>query len=56
MRILICDDNQDNLNRLEIHVKEYMKNRFIKAEFYSTTSSNEILSNTQAYDLAFLDI
>lgn len=56
MRILICDDNQENLNRLEIHVKEYMKNRFIKAEFYSTTSSSEILSNTQAYDLAFLDI
>lgn len=56
MRILICDDNKDNLDRLEIHIKEYMKNRFIKAEFHSTTSSNEILSNTQSYDLAFLDI
>lgn len=56
MKILICDDNKKCLNRLAIHIEEYMKNRYIKAEFYATTSANEIFSNNETYDLAFLDI
>ena len=56
MKILICDDNEANLRRLEIHVKEYMKNRYIKAEFYCTSSASEAFSAELDFDLAFLDI
>ena len=56
MKILICDDNEANLKRLEIHVREYMKNRYIKAEFYCTSSASEAFSAELDFDLAFLDI
>lgn len=56
MRILICDDHQQDLNVLKIHVEEYMKNHFIKAEYVTTTSSKNIIENNDVFDLAFLDI
>lgn len=56
MRILICDDEEECLNEMKIHVEEYMKNHYVKAEFFTTTSSKEILENDIPFDLALLDI
>ena len=56
MRILICDDHQKDLDVLKIHVEEYMKNHFIKAEYVTTTFSKNIIENNDVFDLAFLDI
>ena len=56
MRILICDDEEKYLNELKIHIEEYMIEHFIDADFFTTTSSKEIMENEESYDLAFLDI
>lgn len=56
MKILICDDEAVYLRILCAHVREYMKNRYICCEITSTTNPTEIMENTQAFDLAFLDI
>ncbi len=56
MRIAICDDDEKYLNELKAYVEKYMTSRYIKAEFYTTTSPKEIIDNDIAFDLAFLDI
>lgn len=56
MKILICDDEAVYLRILCAHVREYMKNRYICCEITATTNPTEIMKNTQAFDLAFLDI
>ena len=56
MKILLCDDEQEHLDILRIHVEEYMKNHFIKAEYTATLSSTSVVQNDEPYDLAFLDI
>lgn len=56
MRILICDDDEKYLNDLKKYIEEYLKNHYIKAEFYTTASPREIIDNDIAFDLAFLDI
>lgn len=56
MKILICDDEHKFLNDLHAHVREYMQNRFIPHDITATDNPAEILSNTEIYNLAFLDI
>lgn len=56
MNIVICDDDEKNLNYVKIHIEEYMKERYINAEFFTTTSPKEILKCNTVFDLAFLDI
>ncbi len=56
MRIAICDDDERYLNELKAYVEGYMKNHYIKVEFYTTTSPGEIMDSDIAFDLAFLDI
>lgn len=56
MKILICDDDEKNLNYVKIHIEEYMKEHYMNAEFFTTTSPNEILECNTVFDLAFLDI
>lgn len=48
MKILICDDEQTNLNTLRIHIEEYMQSHHI---LYSMTALADAV-----FDLAFLDI
>ena len=45
MKIVICDDEKNNLNQLKIHIEEYMKNHYMKAEFFTTTNPSEILAS-----------
>ena len=56
MKIAICDDEEKHLNLLKVNIEEYMKQHGIKAEFYTTTSSSEILESDVVFDFAFLDI
>ena len=56
MKILICDDEIQNLDLLRVHVQEYMDNRFIHCEITVSTCPAEILSKKEVYNLAFLDI
>ena len=56
MKILICDDEMQYLEQLEVHVKEYMRNRYIECEITTTTDPAYILNSQLCFDLAFLDI
>lgn len=56
MRILICDDEEQYLTSLKLHIEEYLKNRYIKAEFYTAISAIDIPYNEIPFDIAFLDI
>lgn len=56
MKVLICDDEQTNLEMLKKHIIEYAEAHCLKADIYATVSSKNILENDTAYDLAFLDI
>lgn len=56
MRILICDDEAKYLDLLQIHVQEYMANRYIPCEITTATDPVSILQGGQSFDLAFLDI
>ncbi len=56
MNILICDDETYFLDCLNIHVQEYMRNRYIPCNITASENSVEILQGDSVYDLAFLDI
>lgn len=55
MRILICDDEQTNLNTLQIHIEEYMRSHHILYSITALVDSTK-LSKDESFDLAFLDI
>lgn len=56
MRILICDDEEKYVVSLKDNITQYFKERYINAEFVTTTSSKEVLQIQEPFDLAFLDI
>lgn len=56
MNILICDDEDQYLDSMKSHVKEYMNNHYIKANIIAIKSPNNIINNDIKIDLAFLDI
>lgn len=56
MRILICDDEFQYINDLQLHIQEYMKNHFIQYDIDTYSSPKEILETNKIYDLVFLDI
>lgn len=56
MRILICDDEADYLDQLNIHINEYMRNHFIECNITVTQQPMSIIHSDAFFDLAFLDI
>lgn len=56
MNILICDDEDQYLDSMKSHVKEYMNNHYIKANIIAVKSPSNIINNDIKIDLAFLDI
>lgn len=56
MRILICDDEEQNLEILQCYVREYMDKRFIEYDIIATSDPIEALKFNHPFDLAFLDI
>lgn len=56
MKILICDDEQEQLDILTPYVRQYMEERGIACEITAATDPAAILKSDQVYDLAVLDI
>lgn len=56
MRILICDDDRENLDILQAYVQTYMDSHFITCEIMTTTDPTIIYHGQEVFDLAFLDI
>ncbi len=56
MNILICDDEAVFLEKLRVHIQEYMKSHFITCNITATTEPRDILNSKESYTLAFLDI
>ena len=56
MNILICDDENTNLDMLKKHITEYAEAHTLNANIFATDASKEILNYNTVYDLAFLDI
>lgn len=56
MKILICDDEQQYIDKLKIQLEKFMQCRFISYEIDTTDEPQSIIKNDTVYQLAFLDI
>ena len=56
LKILICDDDSQNLRELTTHVRSYMENKGVPYELTAEGDPRTILMNSKSYDLALLDI
>ena len=56
MKILICDDEQQYVDELKIHIEKYMQSRFANFEIDTTNNPQTIVDSNEIYQLAFLDI
>ena len=56
MKVLICDDEENFLHLLQLHIQEYMNNHFIPCDITLATDPLNIVHNEKSYDLAFLDV
>ena len=56
MKILICDDEIQYIDKLKKYIEEYMKCRSIDYEIDTECEPVNILSNNSIYQLVFLDI
>lgn len=56
MKILICDDEQQYVDELKIHIEKYMQGRFVNFEIDTANNPQTIADNSEIYQLAFLDI
>lgn len=56
MKILLCDDEQQYIDELKIHIEEFMKSRSISFEILTFNNPQSIVESDIVYQLAFLDI
>lgn len=56
MKILICDDEQQYVDELKIHIEKYMQSRFANFEIDTTNNPQTVVDSNEIYQLAFLDI
>lgn len=56
MKILICDDEQQYIDELKIHIENFLQDRVIKFEIHTVNNPKTIVDNNEIYQLAFLDI
>ena len=56
MKILICDDEQQYVDELKIHIEKYMQSQFANFEIDTTNNPQTIVDSNEIYQLAFLDI
>ena len=56
MKILICDDEMENVGILQNYVAEYMRTRNIVASITAVIDPTTIISKDCSFDLALLDI
>lgn len=56
MKILICDDEQQYIDKLKNHIEKFMECRFINYEIDIANNPKSIAETKEVYQLAFLDI
>lgn len=56
MRILICDDDQQIIDKISEYLSKISKKRKLLFDIKSCTSGNNIYSECIKYDIAFIDI
>lgn len=56
MKILICDDEQQYVDELKIHIEKYMQSWFADFEIDTTNNPQTVVDSNEIYQLAFLDI
>ena len=56
MVIAICDDEQEFINDIRKHLKQYSSEHGLTFEIYEFCSGADILSSKIVFDIAFLDI
>lgn len=56
MKILICDDEQQYVDELKIHIEKYMQSRFANFEIDTVNNPQTVVDSNEIYQLAFLDI
>lgn len=56
MKILLCDDEQQYIDELKIHIEEFMKSRSIGFEIHTFNNPQQVVESDTVYQLAFLDI
>ncbi len=56
MKILICDDEQKNINLTKLYIEEYLRIRSLSADIETHTDPFYSLDGDGIFDIAFLDI
>ena len=56
LRIAICDDDRDDLERIKTSISNYHNEKSIDINIYSFLSAEELLKKNDKYDIIFLDI
>lgn len=56
VNILICDDEQEYVDKLKSYVETFMNNRSVQYTIQTTTNPKAIVNNNAIFQLAFLDI
>lgn len=56
MKILICDDEQQYIDKLKKHIEEFMRCHCANFEIHTANNSMSIVNSKEIYQLAFLDI
>lgn len=56
MKILICDDEQQYIDKLKNHIEEFMHCRSANFEIHTANDPMSIVNGKEIYQLAFLDI
>lgn len=56
MKILLCDDEQQYIEALKIHIEDFLKSRSISFEIFTFNNPQSIVESNTVYQLAFLDI
>lgn len=56
MKILICDDEQQYIDKLKIHIEEFMHCRSANFEIHTFNNPQQVVESDTVYQLAFLDI
>lgn len=56
MKILICDDEQQYVDKLKTHIEKFMQCRFVNYEISTTNNPQTVVNCNEVFQLAFLDI
>ncbi len=56
MKIAVCDDEQEYINDVEMHLNQYFSEHGLSFELFKFGSSASILNSSKNFDIAFLDI